>query len=330
VFANANYDITDRLHLGAGFRYSEETNDVDWPLDGSTSGLFAIGVGHVEDSRTDYDFSPSISLNYDFDDSLVGYVRYAEGYKSGGYNLDYITQADLAAGIEFDKETVESYELGLKGQLLENRVQFSFAMFNTEYEDYQVNQFIDLGAGGTSISIRNAAEVTTKGAELEVTAQASESFTITAAAGVLDAEFDKFPGGAAGGGDASGKELPGAADFQGALAIDYYDAVTDGLALAVHVGYTYTGGSFNSIDNVRTATTLADQQTLDWGYTPGVDLVDARITLSNIDDTWSVALWSRNALDNDYDAGTTRDFLGTLTGAQGEPRTYGVEASYRF
>lgn len=330
IFANFNYDITEQLHLGFGFRYSEETKEVDWNLDGSTSGLFAIGVGQVEDSRTDKDFSPSFSLNYDFNDNLVGYFRYAEGYKSGGYNLDYVTQADLAVGIEFDKETVASYEVGLKGLVLNGQLQFAFAVFDTNYDDYQVNQFIDLGDGFTSISIRNAAEVSTSGAELELTTQATESLSISASLGVLDAKFDSFVGGGAGGSDASGNKIPRAAEFQGALALDYFYTINDNLELMAHAGYTYTGGSFTTVDNLRQVTTPGDNQTIDWGYMPSNGLLDMRITLGDSNDIWSVALWARNALDKDYDAGTSRDFLGTLTALRGEPRMYGLEVKYNF
>jgi iron complex outermembrane receptor protein len=330
IFANFNYDITEQLHLGFGFRYSEETKEVNWNLDGSTSGLFAIGVGQVEDSRTDKDFSPSVSLNYDFNDNLVGYLRYAEGYKSGGYNLDYVTQADLEVGVEFDKETVASYEVGLKGLVLDGQLQFAFAVFDTNYDDYQVNQFIDLGDGFTSISIRNAAEVSTTGAELELTTQATESLSMSASLGVLDAKFDSFVGGGAGGSDASGNKIPRAAEFQGALALDYFHTISDSLELMVHAGYTYTGGSFTTVDNLREVTTPGDNQTTDWGYMPSKGLLDVRITLGDADDIWSVALWSRNALDKDYDAGTSRDFLGTLTGLRGTPRMYGLEVKYNF
>jgi len=330
IFANFNYDLNDSLHLGVGFRYSEESKKVDWSLNGSTSGLFGIGTGQVKDSRKDKDFSPSISLNYDFNENLVGYARYAQGYKSGGYNLDYVTQADLEVGIEFDKETVESYEIGLKGLILEGQVQFSMAAFDTAYDDYQVNQFIDLGDGFTSISIRNAAEVSTTGAELELTSQLTDSLTMSASIGVLDGKFDSFVGGGADGSDASGKKIPGAAELQGALTFDYYHSLGDNYELMLHIGYTYTGGSFTTIDNVRSATTLGDNQTIDWGYMPSNDLVDIRITLGDTDDKWLLALWSRNALDNDYDAGTSRDFLGTLTGSRGTPRMYGLEVKYNF
>lgn len=330
IFGNFNYDITERLHLGIGLRYSEETKDVDWNLDGNTSGLFAIGTGQIIDSRTDYDFSPSISLNYDFSKDLVGYARYAEGYKSGGYNLDYVTQTDLAYGVEFDKETVVSYEFGLKGMLWNGDLQFSFAAFDTNYDDYQVNQFIDLGDGFTSISTRNAAEVSTKGAELELTAHTTDSLSISASIGVLDGKFDSFSGGGVAGSDASGKTIPGAADFQGALSLDYYDTLTDTINYTVHIGYTYTGGSYTTVDNVRNATTLADNQTIDWGYLPSKSIMDIRVAILDQDDVWSLAFWSRNAFDESYLASSSRDFLGTLTNRPGTPRMYGVEAKYRF
>jgi iron complex outermembrane receptor protein len=329
VFGNFNYDLNERLHLGVGLRYTEETKDVDWSLDGSTSGLFGIGTGQIVDSRTDYDFSPSVSLNYDITGNIVAYARYAEGFKSGGYNLDYVSQDDLDSGVEFGKETAESYEMGLKGIVPNTDISFAFAVFNTTYNDYQVNQFLELEGGATSLTIRNAAKVTTKGYELEVGTQLTDNLALSASVGGVDATFDNFEGGLVGGGDAAGKKVPLAADFQGALALDYYNTLSENLEYTFHVGYTYTGSSYTTVDNVKEAITLAGE-TLDWGYIPAYDLVDARLSIGDTDDVWLLSLWARNAFDNNYNSGSTREFLGTLVGYLGEPRMFGIEAKYSF
>ena len=335
IFANANYDITDRLHLGVGFRWSTETKDVNWLLDGSQSGVFFIGSTNLVDSRNDKDFAPSLSLNYDFSDDLVGYLRYAEGYKSGGYNLDFVTNADIAAGVEFDKETVRNFEAGIKGQLMDNKLQFNIAAFYTEFDNYQVNQFVDLGEGRTSISIRNAAKVETKGAELALTAYFSENFSMSGSLGVLDASFASFPGGGAGGADVTGNDLPLAPEFQASVGADYYTPIEGtGLNLTAHVDYTYTSSAFNTVDNVRSASATdpatGNSANFNWGFADARALVNARLSIGDEDETWELSLWARNLFNNDYVANTNRDFFGTLTAIQGDPRTYGLELSYRF
>lgn len=330
LFANAEARFAEHWRLGFGFRLATETKDVNWAIDGSGSGVFFIGVGQVQDSRRDTDFSPSLSLSYDFTEELSAYVRYAEGYKSGGYNLDYVTQADLAAGIEFDKETVENFELGLKGALFDGRARFSAALFRADYEDYQVNQFLDLGNGATSISIRNAAKVETSGAELELDVKLAESLTLSAAVGLLRAEFDRFPNGGGQGINLDGNRLPGAAERQASLALDYRTPLTFiDAELGINLNVNYSGDYFTTATNVRSAT-LGDGSTLAYGHVDSHSLVNLRISLMEAGAQWNLALWSKNLLDKEFVVNDGRDFLNTYNIGLNDPRTVGLEVNYAF
>lgn len=330
IFSNAEINLSENFRAGVGFRLARETKDVDWTIDGSGSGVFFIGSGRVNDSRSDTDFSPSLSLSYDLSEDVTAYVRYAEGYKSGGYNLDYVTQADLYAGIEFDKEEVKNIELGLKGTLMGGRARFAAAIFRADYDDYQVNQFLDLGNGATSISIRNAAKVETSGMELEVDYKISETLAVSAALGLLSAEFGSFPDGGGPGIDYSSNRLPGAAKRQASLALNYLLPIESmGANLAIDFSINHSGDYFTNAVNVRTAT-LGDGSEIPYGYVDSYNLLNLRIALVDQTDTWSVALWSKNLTDKEYVTDTGRDFLNTYNTGLGDPRTVGVDLSYRF
>jgi len=161
TYFNGSFDVTSRLTAGFGVRFSSEDKDVNWLLDGSNSGVFGIGSTGMDpfnanpaimatpliNSRRDEHISPSANLIFALDDSSNIYARYSSGYKSGGFNLDYINAAEIAAnqGLEFDKETVDAYEIGYKGSLLDGRLRLNLAGFYSTYQDYQVNQFVDLG-----------------------------------------------------------------------------------------------------------------------------------------------------------------------------------------
>ena len=93
---------------------------------------FRIATGSVIDSRTDKHIAPAVSLNYALNEDINAYIKYGNGYKSGGYNLDFINAASLEEGIEYDKETVDSVELGLKGLALDKRMTFALASFSFE------------------------------------------------------------------------------------------------------------------------------------------------------------------------------------------------------
>lgn len=332
VFANGNYDLTDRLNLGFGVRYSLETKDVDWAIDGSASGVFNIATGEVKDSRSDRDFSPTISLNYSLDDNNFIYTRASTGIKSGGYNLDFINANQFTGSpedIEFDTESVLSYELGYKAELLDRRLRLNAALFHSTFDDYQVNQYIELGGGGTALTITNAAEVESKGAELEATYVATDNLQLTAALGLLDARFTHFPGGGDNGADATGNDLPYAPEVTASLGVQYYVPVP---ALAATVllrtDYSYTSERYiNPSNNDGFSNGVVD---VEFDRMESFDLINARVGLLDDADKWEVYLWGRNLADSDHMNYSFRDFLGTYVAGYAMPRTYGVEAKYRF
>lgn len=330
AFLNGSYDLSERWKLGFGFRYSEETKEVDWRIDGRGSGAFGMATASVQDERTDENFSPTVNLNYSFSDDINGYVKYSNGFKSGGFNLDFISQGDVDAGIDFDKETVDSYEIGLKGTLLDRSLGFNLAVFQSDYTDYQVNQFIDLGDGRTSISIRNAAEVETRGLEAEFTYRPTDRLQFNAAFGLLDAEFADYPGGGANGADVSGNKLPGASDYSVNLAASYYHPLPAlGAELLARIDYSFRDDYYNTADNEQFRT-LATGDTVQYGWVDDIQLINARLGLESEDGSWTAALWGRNLADEDYLTTTSRDFFGTITHFSGTPRTYGIELGYNF
>ena len=331
AFFNASYHFSDVWRLDFGFRYSNEDKDVDWTVanNGVAPG-FRIANGTVVDSRTDTDFSPMVSLNYAVSPNMNAYIKYSSGYKSGGYNLDFLTQNQLDAGIEFDKETVDSYELGLKGEVLDRRLRFAVTAFLSNYDDYQVQQFVDLGGGATALSIRNAAKVDTSGLEAELTYLPMKRLLLSAAVGFLDAEFDEFPGGGSGGSDVSGNKLPGASDYSISLSGQYnYPVPSFNSELVLRLDYSFRDGFFNTSDNEKTRT-LFSGDTVAFGYVENISSLNGRIGFESDDGTWSAYIWGRNLTDEDDFTGTGRDFLGTLRYFYDVPRTYGIDLVYNF
>ncbi|WP_416305919.1 TonB-dependent receptor [Neptunicella sp. SCSIO 80796] len=332
AYFNSAYDLTSTSTLGLGLRYSDEQKDLDWLLDGSNSGIFGIGStdGSLQDSRSDSYLSYSVNFSHAFKNDLIGYAKYSTGFKSGGYNLDYITNSDLAAGIEFDKETVGSTELGLKGNFYRNRLVLNMAAFHSEFKNYQVNQFIDLGNGASSISIRNAAKATTQGLELEMTYRPISNLEIQASMGLLDTEFDDFPGGLTGGGNAKGKDLINAPDSNFSLGVQYlseFPAMNADIIWRLDV--TNSSGFFTTVDNVKNET-LADSTEVEFGHVDSITLVNARIGLLGTNNGWEAYLWGRNLADVRDPIDNRKDFFGTVTTNYQEPRTYGVEVIYSF
>lgn len=329
LYANLTYDILPNLELGAGFRLSRETKKATFDINGSTLPVLGIATGSFADKRKDEDFSPSVTLTYKLSPEISAYARYAEGYKSGGYNLDFVSAASFPNGIEFDKETVKNYELGLKGSVEGGRLTFALAGFVANYSDFQINQFRDLGGGRTAIVIGNAATVKTKGIEFEMSARPARGLTLAGGIGFLKADYDNLPL------DpvtiVSGK-LPNAPDAQASGSIEYETAVGSSLRLRSNFTYTYRGNYFSSLNNLRQATlgSPTGPVTIPYDRVKGFGYADARIALGSENGRWEAALFARNLFNNTYVEGYERDFFGTLIEGLGDPRTYGVEATFRF
>jgi len=342
AYFNGAYQMTDRLKLGFGARWSTEDKEVDWLLDGRNSGIFMIGStgddplnpSPLINDRTDDFFAPAVSLTYALSDESNIYARYAAGYKSGGFNLDYINAAELAAnqGLEFDKETVDSYELGLKGNYLDGRLLMNLAAFIANYDDYQVNQFVDLGGGRTSIRINNAAKVETMGFEAETTFRITEDFTLQASLGLLEAEFESFPGGGTAGADVSGNKLTNAPELTYAVGATWYRDVP-GLqsTLLLRGDVTHTGEFYTTADNAsETPYNSAFPGTIPFGQLDERTEFNARIGLMSDSETWEVYAWGHNLTDETGPQDELRDFFGTISKLPGMPRTYGLELVWNF
>ncbi len=369
-FVSGSYQLNEKWKLGFGVRYTTEDKDVRWQLDGRFSGLFGIATtnpgaggipGDIVQSRNDTDTSPTVSLNYAYSENTNIYGKFSTGFKSGGYNLDFIDPTALADGIEFNKETVDSYELGLKTSLMDDRLSLNMAYFTANYKDYQVNQFFSLGVNNgvetTSIRIRNAAEVETDGFEFEAVFKINDDLTINGSLGTLDATFKSFPGGSSPRDpitgvkglveDADGNNLPGAADMSASLGIQYYSRIESlDSDLLMRLDMTHTGDYFTTIENVKsrglngipplpfgndlTAGQFGQVTQVPFGHVDAYTLLNGRIGLIDGQGNWEVYLWGRNLTDEDQYVDSFREFFGTLVNTPQTPRTYGVEASYNF
>jgi iron complex outermembrane recepter protein len=353
AYINGTYDLTERLTLGFGLRYTDEEREVDFDLIGDIvdlapvplqvpgAAIFGVAVGPVvngqtvasfQDKKSYDDLSPMISLSYALGEDMNLYIKYSEAFKSGGFNVDFVSESALSEGIAFDQETVDAWEIGLKGTALENRLRYNLVAFQMEFEDYQLNQFVQLANNTSAITIRNAAEVSSRGLEAEVTYYPSNNLMLQAAIGYNDAEFDSFPGGAsvrnpAGlGADLAGNKLPDAPEWTSALAVQHnLPLAALNAELVTRVDWTYSDSFFATEDNVSFA---RPGSSLVWGEVDSYSLLNGRIGLEA--ESWSIYLWGRNILDKAYDQTWTSDFLGTVGRFPGDPRTYGVEVSYRF
>ena len=226
-YADLTYKASDKLTLGAGFRYTQDERD--WAgrtqvgfasLDPRNPGLTAAQLGEplnagdftkypggqIVNSKTPgfgnlarkwSEPSWRLTGSYQWNDSLFSYLTVSRGYKAGGYNDQTGTSGLLVPSLTrpVDPEYATNYEFGLKFESADGRLRFNPTVFTTKYEDAQRAVNIITKKGGSDFQetvFYNAAEVKSQGIELELQALVTDSFRIRGQAAFLDAKYDKF------------------------------------------------------------------------------------------------------------------------------------------
>lgn len=319
LFGALDYDLAEALTLNLGARYTHETKDVLFNLNGTASGNFGIGtLTGYRDSRSEKKISPTVGATYAANKNQNVYAKYSQGFKSGGWNLDFI-DANAAKKPAFDTETVESYELGTKGKLLDGRLRYDLAAYTSRFKNFQVFQLVALSPATTSILLKNAAEAESRGLDASFTLRAARQLDIGINFSLVQATFKSFST-CSTTVNCTGHRLPYAPSFTSAVTANYGVFLPSlGGKLNLYGEYSYHGKSF--MDPVNDPVTQ---------NIPSRELVNVRLGYLPDNTHWDFSLWAHNLFDKDTVAMRGRDFLGNLISRRVDPRMVGVEAKYSF
>ena len=342
VFADFTYDVSDRLSLSVGGRYTDESKDYiaregtptavlfpngfNEPLDGQD---FAGLPGNVEtDSRSWQEPTYRFTASYGFTDDVFGYFTFTRGFKSGGYNDQAGSGGFAFFPVEaYDPEFADSYEIGVKSSFADDRVRLNATYFFVTYEDFQRSTVVSLPGGIQETRTFNAAEVDASGLEAELTWLVSDNFMLRAHLGTLDAEYNEFLLDRDGNPDTppndfSGRDVTRAPDFNGGFDATYTMDLAAGATLRFNLNYKHEAENtyYYADDLTPEFDTVLEQR----------DLVNASIAWESADATWHAALFGKNLTDDRYK--TASQSVGVLWtfSNYGPPRSYGVEVGYRF
>ena len=316
LFGSLDYEFVQNWTLNLGARYTDEKKDLLYNLEGSKSGGFRIAtLNGFTDNRSERKVTPTAGVSYAASKDMNLYAKYSTGFKSGGWNTDFLTVAQVAGGFKFNTETVKSYEIGVKGKLLDGRMHYDLAAFSSQFDNYQVFQFVNLGKT-SALVLNNAARVDTSGVEASTRLRVSSDLTVGGNVGVLRAVYKSFPDGGGVGVDYSGQRL---ADTP---------RLTAGLNVAYGISAPSLGGRFElSGDYFYRGSTVLGGIFQDL---PARNLVNVRLNFASDTGNWSANLWAKNLFNEDYVIARGRDFLGNQFDTRGLPRMFGVTAKYNF
>ena len=325
LFGEISYDLTERLEVTVGLRYS----DMEQYFSNTDSGT------------DDNPVSPKFVLSWRATDNMLVYFNYATGFRPGNVNnhmafnyrqLEIQIQAAEAFGIPpspilreaqqvalshrfFDGDDVESYELGLKTTLWDGRVRVLASGYRIDWNDMivvEAEPFLAALTPGTEVYNTNSGGAEVQGFELEVGVLVTERLHVRFAADAKTTEVTRAPQFSTYSGE--GNEMIFAPNQTASLAVDYTLPLTGGWTAVLHADRAWVDEQFADTGNLRPM--------------PSYRRTNARITLRSADDKWRIAAFATN-VDNYHTLRGRSTYLDTPL-FWFPPRQIGVEVGYQL
>ncbi len=350
VYGEGTVSVTPQLELTAGLRYTKDkmkyADGYSVPItDVPGSDLFTLYQNL--NIPNDYEnWSGRAIVNYAWTDSIKTYVSFSRGFRSGSYNgFGFVTPA----AVYFVKpERLDSWEVGFKTRFADDRIQLNGAAFHYDYKNQQVSEV----RGGLAFPQNLNAKV--KGAELELLAKPISALTLRGSVGYLDTKYTDdnpclspagtppSPACPTGGTPVAGNKVPFASKWTLSFGGDLTLAtVAEGdIVLSGEVAYksSFWYDMFN--ENARPPALVQDGEGGTTQLYPGgrTTLVGSKgYALINAGLAWNgervqVRVWGKNITNKKYYpfGYDTAGAFGTVLLTPGTPRTYGVEATFKF
>ena len=332
IYGELTYHISDSARITGGFRWFDNetvsTSHYGFPL------VVGWGVTQFDPtSSSEDDVLLKLNGSWDLADNRMLYATYSEGYRHGGAQAipplgAPFGEVNSELAREFGSDTVQNYEIGLKGST--DNMSYTISAFHVDWDDPQLNTTT---AGFGFFMAANGDAASTQGFEVELEGFINESthyrFGYTHVTAELDKDF-LHPQNQAVVGPA-GQQLPGAPENVLSMSLDKSFNMSSDRDLIVGLNAYYQSDSENFI-------TPTSGWAQNWG---SYWLMGASATL--VADNWSATLYVKNLGDEEgvsggfpmgvasYDTGIFESWYGN--GNRNfivQPRTVGLKFSYGF
>jgi iron complex outermembrane recepter protein len=315
-YGQATIPLPEKTNLTLGARYTNENHDIS----GDQSFFLNTGallMNNPYPERAARFAKPTfrVALDHHFTDATMAYASFNTGFKAGGFNTGSIP--DPAYG----PESLKSYEIGIKTDLLERRLRVDLSGFHYDYKNIQVQKI-----EGAATGIINGGAAKLDGADLDLKIVATEALNFDASAEYLNAHFTSFPNAPLsnpdiGGiteatiGSAAGNQLPYASHVSFSVAGNYLVQL-QGSDVNINATVEHASRFFLEPDNVM-------QQ-------PSYTRLNSSVSWHPSNHHFGVTLWGRNLTNTDVISYGGTLVSGLRTVGYEAPRTYGVTFEYHF
>lgn len=332
VFGQGTYKLNPVMRLTLGARYSHDDKSRIGGTVKQQTAVFnpatdteLLNAAQTTSSKVTY----RAGLEYDLNERTLAYGTFSTGYKAGGFNDGCAAGAVIngvacnqprpANVLYYAPETLNSYEVGLKTRLANNKVRINTSAFYYDYKNLQLSQLVVLN-GGPSAQTSNAGKAKVQGVEVEAIVAPAPGHRLDASYAFLDAHYTEY--------------FPLAASSVAAdRSLSYAGRPLDRSPRnVVSAGYTYTHplDAGNIVFGIRSR--WSSSYVLTAFGTPAqyqqgaASATDVTLTYNAPGKAWYVQGYGKNLEDKVRITGTDSRANFTLS----DPRTYGVRAGMRF
>jgi iron complex outermembrane recepter protein len=326
-FGEISYQITRQFKATAGLRRYAIHEEFQGAENGAfgptgTSAFFYTSAG-----RADQGFDPKFDLSYEPNSELMLYTTAARGFRAGGGNFTVPTgsvgsgpacRASLAsigltaAPESYAPDTVWSYELGEKAELLDHRIKINSDVYFENWNGVQQAVTLSCGYGFAD----NAGKAQVYGSEVELKAILVPGLVLSENLGYTHARITQ---GNPGANTVPGDPLQDVPTWTNNVSLSYTTDISEKLAFTARAENTHVSSSY-------------DATFYQFNYVPGYYLTNIRAGVST--NSWSASLFANNVFDRRAwlgDASTLSANLPTFTRVTvSQPLTVGIDFSYNF
>lgn len=344
IYAQGSYDITEKLSMTLGARYTKEEKDATvyngvtfatiYPESNWVPGYIrdeeAINASIpkvLDDSESWSRFTPKVGVEYQYSNDMMLFASYSQGFKSGTFNPRATT-----AEPSVDPEVVDSYEMGIKSEWNDN-LRVNATVFMLDHKD---RQFISVvpneDPSVLDQRLGNIGKSEATGAEIEIQYAATDALNLFVTVGLIDADFEEV------------------LTWDGTKFVDISDTytITNTPDTTANIGFSYDFS--NSLGDFVLNGNYYYRSDYDLAVTnnllsqDGYGLVNLGLNWYSNDGNWQASLHWKNITDEEYlvgnyafvtpqDDGSYTPGLGgdnTLIGYYGDPQTIALTVGYTF
>ncbi|MBT7451951.1 MAG: TonB-dependent receptor, partial [Rhodospirillaceae bacterium] len=323
AFLSADYRVTDAFTVTAGARYTEEKKSANVSRFGLCDVTTLVCAPDFSDSEKWTNVSPKIGVRWNATEDAMMYAHWTKGFRSGGYNFRTTVPAIFDAG-PTDEEKQDSFEVGFKSTWMDRQFVLNGSAFYNDLKDLQRELNVANPIVGVVQGLRNTADATIKGFELDVIALPIPQLAFNASIGYLDGSYDevRFDLSSDGVIDAADLALsiPRLPKWTYTVGSTFDQELGDFAVLSFRGEYSHRGKTFFTDNNI--------------GTLPAYDVFNASISLISMDEQWALTFYGKNLSDEAIvQQNTTLPF-----GQFGAPRfstlqkgrRWGLELKYQY